>query len=116
MQIAVTGGTGYLGAHSVRALLGAGHAVRLLVAPGCGDEPVIGQLGRLGDVTVLDGDVRDSEVVGKLLDGCEAVLHAAGVVGTNERQEKLMWDIDAYAPNPPRRTCNHREFSAIFSR
>nr|CRL68291.1 nucleoside-diphosphate-sugar epimerase [Mycolicibacter nonchromogenicus] len=34
MRIAVTGGTGYLGAHTVKTLLEAGHSVRLLVAPG----------------------------------------------------------------------------------
>ncbi len=34
----VTGGTGYLGAHTVRGLLAAGHRIRLLVAPGCGDD------------------------------------------------------------------------------
>ena len=33
MLIAVTGGTGYLGAHTVRALLAGGHRVRLLVGP-----------------------------------------------------------------------------------
>lgn len=97
MQIAVTGGTGYVGAHTVKALLEAGHSVRLMVAPGCGDEPVIPQLRELGSLEVLDGDIRDAAVVSALLDGCDSVLHAAGVVGTNDRQEKLMWDINAYA-------------------
>ncbi|MCV7385556.1 NAD-dependent epimerase/dehydratase family protein [Mycolicibacter longobardus] len=97
MRVAVTGGTGYLGAHTVKALLDAGHSVRLLVAPGCGTEPVIGRLRELGSLEVLDGDIRDSAVVAALLDGCDSVLHAAGVVGTNDRQEKLMWDINAYA-------------------
>lgn len=97
MRIAVTGGTGYLGAHTVKALLEAGHAVQLLVAPGCADEPVIARLRELGDVTVLDGDVRDSGVIAALLDGCDAVLHAAGVVGTDDRRAQLMWDINAHA-------------------
>ncbi|MEO6794881.1 MAG: NAD-dependent epimerase/dehydratase family protein [Mycobacterium sp.] len=97
MRIAVTGGTGYLGAHTVKTLLEAGHEVRLLVAPGCGAEPVIPRLGELGSIEVLDGDIRDTGVVAALLDGCDAVLHAAGVVGTNDRQEKLMWDINAHA-------------------
>ncbi len=33
MHVAVTGGTGYLGAHTVSALLSAGHSVQLLVEP-----------------------------------------------------------------------------------
>ena len=97
MRVAVTGGTGYLGAHTVKTLLGAGHDVRLLVAPGCAEEPVISRLGELGTVEVRNGDIRDATTVAALLDGCDSVLHAAGVVGTNDRQEKLMWDINAHA-------------------
>lgn len=97
MQVAVTGGTGYVGAHTVKALLEAGHSVRLLVAPGCGSEPVIPRLRELGTLEVLNGDIRDAGVVGSLLEGCDSVLHAAGVVGTNNRLEKLMWDINAHA-------------------
>ena len=97
MRIAVTGGTGYVGAHTVKTLLAAGHSVRLLVAPGCGDEPVIPRLRELGEVDLLDGDIRDGGVQGALLDGCDAVLHGAGVVGTNDRMAQLMWDINAHA-------------------
>lgn len=97
MRVAVTGGTGYLGAHTVRALLDAGHAVRLLVAPGCADEPVIARLAELGELSTLDGDIRTAETVTALLDGCDAVLHAAGVVGTDNRRAQLMWEVNAHA-------------------
>ena len=75
MRIAVTGGTGYVGAHTVRALLSAGHSVRLLVAPGCADEPVIGKLAELGELDTLDGDIRAADTVTALLDG-------AGLIGS----------------------------------
>jgi nucleoside-diphosphate-sugar epimerase len=96
VQVAVTGGTGYLGAHTVRALLQAGHHVKLLVAPG---EPgtVIDRFRAHGSVTVLDGDVRSASTIEQLLAGADAVLHAAGVVGTDERRAQLMWDVNAYA-------------------
>lgn len=97
MHVAVTGGTGYVGAHTVRALLAAGHSVRLLVAPGCADEPVIPRLAELGELTTLDGDIRATDTVTALLDGADAVLHAAGVVGTNDQREQLMWEINAHA-------------------
>ena len=97
MRIAITGGTGYLGAHTVRRLLEAGHQIRLLVAPGCGGDPVIPRLAALGDVHVLDGDIRAAGTVAALLEGCDAVIHAAGVVGTDRRREALMWDINAHA-------------------
>lgn len=97
MQIAVTGGTGYLGAHIVRGLLTTGHEVRLLAEPGWDNPELIRRLSELGAITVLEGDVRESDTVARLLDGSDAVLHAAGVVGTDNRREKLMWEINAYA-------------------
>src|SRR6478609_5823937 len=97
MRIAVTGGTGYLGAHTVRALLEAGHQIRLLVAPGCAGDAVIPRLAALGEVDVLDGDIRAAETVDRLLDCCDALIHAAGVVGTDRRREALMWEVNAHA-------------------
>jgi dihydroflavonol-4-reductase len=97
MHIAMTGGTGYLGAHTARRLLEAGHRIRLLVAPGCAGDAVIPQLAALGEVDVLDGDIRAGGTVTRLLDGCDAVIHAAGVVGTDRRREALMWEINAHA-------------------
>ncbi len=97
MQIAVTGGTGYLGAHTVRALLEGGHAVRLMLAPGESCEPLLERLRGSGSLETVRGDVREESDVAALLDGCTALLHAAGVVGTSERQTALMWQINAYA-------------------
>ncbi|QZT60180.1 NAD-dependent epimerase/dehydratase family protein [Mycolicibacterium austroafricanum] len=97
MHIAVTGGIGYLGAHTVRALLEAQHTIRLLVLPQEQDAPVIRRLRSLGDVSVIVGDVRAESTVTALLTGVDAVVHAAGVVGTDERRAQLMWDINAYA-------------------
>lgn len=97
MLVAVTGGTGYLGAHTVRALLTAGHAVRLLVVPGGSDDEVVAALRQLGSVEVVTGDIRSAATISELLSGCDAVLHAAGVVGTDNRRTQLMWDVNAYA-------------------
>lgn len=97
MLIGVTGGTGYLGAHSVRALLAAGHHVRLLVAPDANHAPVLRHLAAAGDVDLQAGDIRDAATIEGLLSGCDAVLHAAGVVGTDNRRNALMWEINAHA-------------------
>lgn len=96
MQIAVTGGTGYLGAHTVQALIRAGHRVRLLVAPG-ESGAVIERFRALDSVTVIVGDVRDAATIEELLVGADAVLHAAGIVGTDERRAQAMWDVNAHA-------------------
>jgi nucleoside-diphosphate-sugar epimerase len=96
VQVAVTGGTGYVGAHTVRALLEAGHQVKLLAAP---HEPstVVDRLRALGPVSVVVGDVRSTSTTEELLAGADALLHAAGVVGTDERRAQLMWDVNAFA-------------------
>ncbi|OBG53663.1 NAD-dependent epimerase/dehydratase family protein [Mycobacterium sp. E735] len=97
MRIAVTGGTGYLGAHIVRGLLSAGHEVRLLAEHGWENPELLRRFSEFGSITVLTGDVREPDTVSTLLDGCDAVLHAASVVGTDSRRENLMWEINAFA-------------------
>lgn len=97
MRIAVTGGTGYLGVHTVAALLAAGHEIRLLTIPTAADDEVARRLATLGELTTLTGDIRDTATVDRLLAGCDAVIHAAGVVGTDRRREALMWEINAHA-------------------
>jgi len=98
MKVAVTGGTGYLGAHTTRAVLADGHHIRLLVHPDESVSAVLPLLGPAADrVEVLRGDIRDPAVVATLLDGCDAVLHAAGVVGTDNRRETLMWEVNTAA-------------------
>ncbi|CAJ1584366.1 NAD-dependent epimerase/dehydratase family protein [[Mycobacterium] wendilense] len=97
MHIAVTGGTGYVGAHIVAELLAAGHSVRLLVEPQWSNDELLERLRATGTLELLRGDLRTGDVVAELLDGCDAVLHGAGVVGTDDSREALMWDINAYA-------------------
>ncbi|NDV07023.1 NAD-dependent epimerase/dehydratase family protein [Rhodococcus sp. IEGM 248] len=98
MKIAVTGGTGYVGAHTTLALLAAGHTVRLLMLPAESPDALLAAAGN--DAALIEqvvGDIRDTQVVGRLLDGCDALLHAAGVVGTDDRREQLMWEINTQA-------------------
>ncbi|MGE2721431.1 NAD-dependent epimerase/dehydratase family protein [Mycolicibacterium celeriflavum] len=97
MLIAVTGGTGYVGGHCVRALVVAGHRVRLLVAPDAVGAPVLDRLAEIGEVETMSGDIRQTATVDALLDGCDAVLHGAGVVGTDKRRSTLMWEVNAHA-------------------
>ena len=76
----VTGGAGYVGALVVDELRAAGGHVRVLDALIHGQEDIAAQLESDG-VEVLRGDIRDSEARRAALEGVEAVVHLAAIVG-----------------------------------
>ena len=86
MLIAVTGGTGFLGAHTVAALRRRGHRVRLLARDPVG-------VARPG-VEVIGGDVTDVVAVRRLVAGADAVLHAAGVYTFDSRRRDELWRVN----------------------
>ena len=94
MRVLVTGGTGFVGAHSVKALLDAGHEVRLLVRAPDRIAAALGPLG-IGSVDHVVGDVTDPGAVRRALDGCEAVLHAAGVYALARGRAAEMGSVNA---------------------
>ena len=75
----VTGGTGFTGSHSVRALLDAGHEVRLLVRDAEKTERIYEPLG-IATPEIVVGDMTDPGPVAEAIQGCDAVLHTAAMV------------------------------------
>src|SRR5947209_1701270 len=87
MLVTVTGGTGFLGAHTIAALSAAGHRIRVLVRDPSGVGPALEPLGvRPDTVDVVVGDVTDERSVGTALRGADAVLHAASVYSFDRRR------------------------------
>lgn len=86
MRVLLTGGTGFVGAHALHALLDAGHEPRLLVRS---RERLARHAGPLGvDVDALDvvvGDMTDPDAVRKAVSGVDATIHAAAVVAVLNR-------------------------------
>jgi nucleoside-diphosphate-sugar epimerase len=72
---AVTGATGFLGGYIAAALIDAGWRVRILVRR-AGDHP---QLAGLSAETI-QGDLADAQALDRLIDGADAVVHAAGLI------------------------------------
>jgi dTDP-L-rhamnose 4-epimerase len=81
MRILITGGAGFIGSHIADLLASDGHSVLLLdaflpQAHGCGAVPEW-----VGRHRLIRGDVRDAELLGRLLPGLDAVCHQAAMVG-----------------------------------
>lgn len=79
MRYLITGGAGFIGSALARRLLADGHAVTVL------DDFSRGRHDRLppgGDLAIVRGDVRDLAAVTRAMHGCDAVVHAAYVQGT----------------------------------
>ncbi|MEP5569671.1 MAG: NAD-dependent epimerase/dehydratase family protein [Halioglobus sp.] len=76
----VTGGTGFIGYHTVMALLDAGLEVSLLVRSVDKMERMYGP-GVIQHHTV--GDIGDADSVRRALEGCDGVVHVAALVSTH---------------------------------
>ena len=96
MRIMVTGGTGYVGSHSVKALMDHGHEVRLLVRSRKKIDAALKPLG-IGSVESFEGDVLDEKSVRAAMEGCDAVLHAASVYSLDSRDSARMLEVNARA-------------------
>lgn len=75
MRVLVTGASGFLGSWIARELEGRGHALRLLLREGSPTDNLEGLAAER-----VRGDVLDAGSVRAALAGCDAVVHAAGVV------------------------------------
>lgn len=77
MRVLVTGGAGFIGAHIVRALIDNGDQVWVI------DDYSTGHRKNLSDVrrriNMIEGDIRDPEVIGPILSDVDAVLHQAAL-------------------------------------
>jgi nucleoside-diphosphate-sugar epimerase len=94
VKVLVTGGTGFTGSHTVRALRAAGHDVRLLVRDPAKVRRVFGPEGpEARDVVV--GDMTDDAAVAAALAGCDGVVHAAALVDLRRASARLVEQTNA---------------------
>jgi nucleoside-diphosphate-sugar epimerase len=98
MNVLVTGGAGYVGSTLVPELLAQGHRVRVLDALLHGGGSLLGVWSHPG-FEFRRGDIRQGEVVRSALEGMEAVVHLAAIVGDPAcaRAPELATEVNLHA-------------------
>lgn len=89
MHVLVTGGTGFVGGWTAKAVADAGHSIRFLVRTPAKLQTTVARLGvDVSDFAV--GDITDRVSVREALRGCDAVVHSAALVATDPRRTAAM--------------------------
>ena len=83
--VTVFGGSGFLGRHIVRALARRGRRVRVAVR-GPGAAYRLPLMGDVGQIQIVQANIRDDDSVARALEGAEACVNAVGVLWEAGRQ------------------------------
>ena len=81
MRVLITGGAGFIGSHLADHYVSAGHEVTVLDNFSTGSKTNISHLE--GKITVVDGDIRNVELIDQLTQDSDLVLHMAAALGVN---------------------------------
>jgi len=93
MRVLVTGGTGFVGCHTVAALAERGHAVRLLVRNPARVTASLAPFG-IRDVETVVGDVTDAAAVERAIAGVDALVHAAALFTLDRRRDAAVMRVN----------------------
>ena len=92
MKLFVTGGTGYIGSHTVVELLEAGHEVTVFDNLVNSSRSVLERIGTITGKTpvFIEGDIRDAQLLRQIFagSGFDAVVHFAGLKAVGESIQK----------------------------
>src|SRR3990167_697846 len=92
MKALVTGGAGFIGSNLVKTLLKQGDDVVVLDNLSSGYQKNI--VPFLSQVHFVNGDIRDSHLLDKLLRGVDVVYHLAASVGNKRSIDNPFLDVD----------------------
>ena len=81
MRVFITGGAGFIGSHLADHYVNAGHEVTVLDNFSTGSKMNISHLE--GKITVVDGDIRNIDLIDQLTKETDLVLHMAAALGVN---------------------------------
>ncbi len=92
MRVLITGGGGFIGSHLADACIARGDEVTILDNMGTGSRANIAHLE--GKISIHEGDIRDKELVEKLVKDSDLVLHMAAALGVKNIMEHTIESID----------------------
>ena len=92
MRAFITGGAGFIGSHLADSLIARGDSVTILDNLSTGSKKNIAHLE--GKITVHEGDIRDKDLVDKLVAESDVVFHMAAALGVKNIMEHTIESID----------------------
>jgi UDP-glucose 4-epimerase len=92
MRAFITGGAGFIGSHLADALIARGDTVTILDNLSTGSRANIAHLE--DRITIHEGDIRDKELVDKLVAQSDIVFHMAAALGVKNIMENTIESID----------------------
>jgi UDP-glucose 4-epimerase len=92
MRAFITGGAGFIGSHLADALIARGDTVTILDNMSTGSRTNIAHLE--GKITVHEGDIRNKDLVDKLVSESDTVFHMAAALGVKNIMEHTIESID----------------------
>ena len=95
MKVMLTGATGFIGGHTLKALLDAGHEVRALVRSTEKLDRMRALQGIEAEVDHVVGDMTDPAAVASALEGCDACVHTAAFTSLDPEQMHHALEVNA---------------------
>ena len=92
MHAFITGGAGFIGSHLADSLIARGDTVTILDNLSTGSKKNISHLE--GKITIHEGDIRDKELVDRLVKESDTVFHMAAALGVKNIMEHTIESID----------------------
>ena len=92
MRAFITGGAGFIGSHIADALTARGDSVTILDNLSTGSKKNIAHLE--GKIVVHEGDIRDKDLVDKLVAESDTIFHMAAALGVKNIMEHTIESID----------------------
>ena len=81
MKILITGGAGFIGSHLAERLLKAGRQVTVVDNLSTGSLTNIEAFLKEAEFDFVEGDIRNAELMEKLIERCDEIVHLAAAVG-----------------------------------